>query len=318
MGCLRCCAGGWYLLSGGDGDPPDAVHVGRVSVGELRGGEVALAVLERLPTGCEGDKGGGQSPGKPPQHRDGWHCVRSSRCPQPPCSLLPPKFPAPSTALQKKTPSLPRCSNPKKPQTSPGAAGDAPGTPSQAPCPPSGHQTRGAGAIPCPPPLCHATPRGPGSPPGLRAGLRGRGWIRPSVAIWKPHDAAAVAHGVSLWLLRGQSCRPLLPPTRRQGGRTDREMKGEILKKKKRRLETWARCLFSLLALQWKQREGKARLQSGSFFWVLTPPYSLKINHFSCSRLPPRSPAAPERGTAGCRGPSQRRLSSRLLISCWN
>lgn len=34
-----------YLLSRCDGDTPYAVHVGRVAVGVLRGGEVARAVL---------------------------------------------------------------------------------------------------------------------------------------------------------------------------------------------------------------------------------------------------------------------------------
>lgn len=63
-----------YLLSGGDGDPPDAVHVGRVSIGELGRGEVALAVLERLPAGCEKGEVGIRpqlGPGEPPQRRDG-------------------------------------------------------------------------------------------------------------------------------------------------------------------------------------------------------------------------------------------------------
>ena len=223
VGCLRCCAGGWYLLSGGDGNPPDAVHVGRVSVGELRGGEVALAVLERLPTGCEGGKAGIRPP-RCPRHWDGRHWVRTSRCPQPPCTLLPPKFPAPRAALQKTphhrlaaaTPTSP------KPHRRGWRCSRLPGTPSQAPCPPlPGHQAPGVGAIPRPPPApCPATPRGPGSPPGRWAGLRSRGWIRPSAAIWKPHDAAATAHGASLRLSRGQGGRP--PPPARGGPRDER------------------------------------------------------------------------------------------------
>lgn len=94
-------AAGWYLLSGGDGDPPDAVHVGRVAVGEFGGGEVALAVLERLPTGCRGGKVGVRPPGSP---RYGWHWVRSSCCSHP--SLHP--FTTPRTSLQKKKKTTPK------------------------------------------------------------------------------------------------------------------------------------------------------------------------------------------------------------------
>lgn len=114
MGCLRCCAGGWYLLSGGDGDPPDAVHVGRVSVGEFGGGEVALAVLERLPTSCKGGKAGLRPPQKPPALR--WVALGSDQL-LPPASLHPNS--QPPGQLCKPPPSPPPyCSNPQNPQTS--------------------------------------------------------------------------------------------------------------------------------------------------------------------------------------------------------
>lgn len=45
-----------YLLPRCDRDAPYTVHVGRVAIGILRGGEVASAVLEGLATGCQGEK----------------------------------------------------------------------------------------------------------------------------------------------------------------------------------------------------------------------------------------------------------------------
>lgn len=169
--------GGRYLLSGGDGDPPDAVHVGRVAVGEFGGGEVALAVLERLPTGCRGGKSGGQTPSKPPL----WVALGSEH------SLLPPLL-----VFFYHPKDIPAENNSKKPQTAPG---DAPGSPA----PPRKHQTPGGG-----PPEIIAP---------VRAGFRG--WIQPSVTIWKPHDAAATAHGARLRLSRGQGGHP---PTFHPGG----------------------------------------------------------------------------------------------------
>lgn len=217
MGCLRCCAGGWYLLSGGDGDPPDAVHVGRVSVGEFGGGEVALAVLERLPTSCKGGKAGLRPPQKPPALR--WVALGSDQL-LPPASLHPNS--QPPGQLCKPPPPPPYCSNPQNPQTSlerlvmlPVSQHPLTSIVPPLPKPPS-PGCRSHPMAPPPPPPCPATPRGPGSPPGLWAGLRSRGWIWPRTAIWKPHDAAATAHGASLRLSWGQGGRP--PPPARGGG----------------------------------------------------------------------------------------------------
>ena len=43
-----------YLLPRCDRDAPYTVHVGRVAIGVLGGGEVACTVLQGLSTGCQG------------------------------------------------------------------------------------------------------------------------------------------------------------------------------------------------------------------------------------------------------------------------
>lgn len=189
MGCLRCCAGSRYLLSGGDGDPPDAVHVGRVSIGELRGGEVALAVLKSLPTGCEGGKAGVSPPGSPPASR---RAALGSDPPLPPapCTLLPPKFPAPRTALQKTTITA-LLQQPQKAPNRTGVAGDAPGSPAplhKHRAPPPSCRAPGAGAVPRP---LRALPRhgGPARRPGSRqvyAAVAGSGPALPSGSHMMP------------------------------------------------------------------------------------------------------------------------------------
>lgn len=55
-GRLRQVVNHNYLLPRCDRDTPYTVHVGRVAIGILRGGEVASAVLEGLTTGCQGKK----------------------------------------------------------------------------------------------------------------------------------------------------------------------------------------------------------------------------------------------------------------------
>lgn len=192
----------------------------------------------------------------------------------------------------------------------------APRHPLASTVPPARPPSPGAGAVPWPPPPppCPATPRGPSSPPGLRAGFGGRGWSRPSAAIWKPHDAVATAHGASLRLSRGQGGRPP-PPARGRGGGC--EMKGETLKKSS--LKPGLAAFFPSLLYSGNKGKGKPGCRGTGFFFLAFFFFRpLPTNHFSCSCSQPRSPAAPERGTAGCRGPSQRRPSSRLLISCWN
>lgn len=131
--------------------------------------------------------------------------------PAPPLPFIP-KFPALRMALPKK----PHRHLAAAPPDLTGGAGRAPGSLAP-PC--KLLSPRGKSHAVTPP--CRATPRGPGSTPGLRAALRSRGWSQPSVAIWKPHDAAATAHGGFARAVAGPR-RPLNSPPSSLPPRTSR------------------------------------------------------------------------------------------------
>lgn len=198
--------GGRYLLSGGDGDPPDAVHVGRVSIREFRGREVALAVLERLPTGCEGRKWGFRALGETPSSGNGIAAFTPS-----PSALLPPKFSAPRTK-QFLISAIP--------------------SPSW-----SGSRLRGASPRPGP---------GPGalSPPRAvpRARLSGQ-VLQPHLEpAQRCHLGATRDRDTRRELCRGfRGTKPLSPSPASRSGRGGLDMKAKRCKNGP--LETWARCL---------------------------------------------------------------------------